>query len=139
MLNKIYRVSILASVLFPAVAFAQTLTKTSGLLGSAKSIVTGILIPLVFTLALLFFFWGVAQYIWSQGDAKEDGRKRMIWGIVALFVMSTVWGLVAFLQSELLGGPGQTDMKIPTIGGGGGGGSGNGGCVADPFSGNPCP
>lgn len=116
MLNKIYKISLLASLFLPVATFAQPLNKTSGLLESAKDIVTKVLIPLVFTLALLFFFWGVAKYIWTQGDSKEDGKKIMIWGIVALFVMSSVWGLVAFLQSELLGGPGTNTVPIPTIG-----------------------
>lgn len=91
------------------------LIQTGTLLMTAKNFITLYLIPIAFTLALLFFFWGVAKYIWSEGQSKEDGRKIMIWGIVALFVMSSVWGIIAFIQNDLLGGPVNTAGKIPTI------------------------
>ena len=111
-------------LVLPAIVSAQgVLTKTKGLFGGVKDIVSNVLIPLVFTLALLFFFYGVAKYIWQEGGGKEDGRKIMLWGIVALFVMSSVWGLVAFIRGELnINNP--DNIKIPRIGGSGGGSSG---------------
>lgn len=134
MFTKIKKALVTSFVVYslPVMLFAQTLTKTEGLFQRALDIVRTILIPLVFTLALLFFFWGVAKYIWADGEKKEDGRKIMIWGIVALFVMSTVWGLVAFLQNELLGGPGDSNMRIPTIGGSGPSSQDSGGFRAGP-------
>jgi len=114
MLNKIFKSGIiLTAYILPVLASAQ-LGQTEGILNQAKSIVTNILIPLVFTLALLFFFWGVAKYIWSAGQEKEEGKKIMIWGIIALFVMSSVWGLVSFIQGEF-NLSNNTSGKIPTI------------------------
>lgn len=128
MLNKIYKtLPFLTLFVLPIFANAQVLSKTTTLFTQAKFIVTTILIPLVFALALLLFFWGVAKYIWSEGQGKEDGKKIMIWGVVALFVMSAVWGLVAFIEDELLGGQSPGSSPIPTIGGYGGSGSGSGG------------
>jgi len=120
MSNKIYKI-ILSSVfvLFPVFSFAQ-LKETGKLFWEAKYIVTDMLVPLAFILALLFFFWGIAKYIRSAGSEKDEGKKVMVWGIVALFVMASVWGLVAFLQGELLGGSGPNSIPIPTIGGDGG-------------------
>jgi len=113
MLNKIYFG--FALIILPVFASAGTLGVTETILGSAKSLVTTILIPLVFTLALLFFFWGVAKYIWSEGQGKEDGRKIMIWGVVALFVMTSVWGLVAFFQTEFNITGSESPMQIPNV------------------------
>jgi len=52
--------------------------------------------PIVVALALLYFFWGLASYILKAGE--DDGRKKardtMIWGILALFVMVSVWGII---------------------------------------------
>jgi len=56
------------------------LEKTKTLLGSVKGIV-GILIPVVFGLAILLFFWGIVKFIWSEGGGKEDGKKIMLWGV----------------------------------------------------------
>jgi len=97
------------------------LTKTDSLLRSAKDIVTGVIIPTVFTLAVLFFFYGIVKYIWSEGNNKEEGKRIMIWGVVALFVMSSIWGIVAFLQQDILGGSNPSSVPIPTIGGNSGG------------------
>jgi hypothetical protein len=61
------------------------------------------LIPIVFTLGLLAFFWGIVKYIYAQGSekAEADGKKIMLWGLVALFVMSSVWGIVRLAQETL--------------------------------------
>lgn len=71
------------------------------------------LIPIVFALALLFFLWGLARYILAAGneEAKEQGKRIMIWGIVALFIMASVWGIVAFLQD--LFGVTETGIDLP--------------------------
>lgn len=66
------------------------------------------LIGIAVACAVLAFFWGLAQYILHADDADErkESRQFMIWGIVALFVMTSVWGLVAFLDDAFLGGGG---------------------------------
>ena len=87
--------------LVPLAASAQ-LTNVENL-ATAIGRVVGILIPIVFALAMLFFFWGLAQYILNAGDpeAQKAGRSKMIWGIVAIFVMAAIWGLVAWLGTAL--------------------------------------
>ncbi len=87
------------------VANAQVLTSeplggTDRFFTNALSLVSNILVPLAFAAAMLFFFWGVAKYIRSEGEGKDDGKRIMVWGVVALFVMSSVWGLVFFLRRE---------------------------------------
>lgn len=127
MSNKIY-VSILAAALFPVMASAEVLGNTNQFARSILSLVTGYLIPLVFALALLYFLWGVAKYIRSVSPgSKEEGKTIMIWGVVALFVMSSVWGLVRFLQEELIPGRSNTSVPVPNIEGYGGRSSGGGG------------
>lgn len=63
-----------------------------------------IAIPIAFALALLAFFWGLAHFILLKSGsetAREDGSRIMIWGVVALFVMTSIWGIVRFMQGEL--------------------------------------
>lgn len=54
-------------------------------------------------LALLVFFWGLVKFITKAGDEKsvEEGRNTMVWGLIALFVMISVWGIVNLMGSEL--------------------------------------
>lgn len=60
-----------------------------------------LVIPLIFGLALVYFLWGLAQFILNAGNetARENARSIMIWGIIALFVMVSVWGLVNVLSN----------------------------------------
>jgi hypothetical protein len=74
------------------------------------------LIPVIFGIALVVFMWGIVKYIASQGSesGKADGKKIMLWGVVALFVMSSVWGLVSFIRDSL-GLKNETTIELPTI------------------------
>jgi len=84
---------ILCIVFFPTVVFGAT---------TIESIVVdiGLIIqtatPIVVALALIFFFYGLTKYILNASDEekKKEGRSIMIWGIIALFVIVSVWGLV---------------------------------------------
>lgn len=75
----------------------------------------GQLIPLLISVAVAVFLWGLVVFIKNTEDKQvhEDGKKLMIWGIIALFVMVSFWGIVGFLQDSFdlspVGGP------IPSI------------------------
>lgn len=60
-------------------------------------------IPVAVGLDVLFFIWGLAVYILRSGDvkAREEGRNKMIWGVIALFVIVSIWGIVGWLGSML--------------------------------------
>lgn len=113
MLNKIYFA--LSLITLPVFASAEQLGQTRTFLENALKIVTDILVPLAFTLALLYFFYGVAKYIWSEGTEKAAGKNIMIWGVVALFVMSSIWGIIYFIQGEIGINSTETNPKIPSV------------------------
>jgi len=66
------------------------------LLSYISCIISKSVIPLIFSLALAMFIWGVVQYVINdQEEAKKaKGKQFMIWGILGLAVMFSVWGLV---------------------------------------------
>jgi hypothetical protein len=101
----------------PFVAFAQTF---GSILGVINSLVNE-LIPLTMALALLAFFWGLVKYIWNSGneESKADGKKIMIAGIVGLFVMISIWGLVGIIAQTFGVRTGGTQAP-PSVGGAGG-------------------
>lgn len=73
-------------------------------------------IPVVAGLALVVFFWGLAKFILKADDvkAREEGRQVMKWGIVALFVLVSVWGIIFFLTNDILGLPTPSVPQLPT-------------------------
>ena len=63
--------------------------------------IVGAALPVVIALAVILFFWGLAMFILHSGDEtkRSEGRQIMIWGIITLFVMISVWGLVAVIAT----------------------------------------
>ncbi|MBI5139964.1 MAG: hypothetical protein HZA94_00740 [Candidatus Vogelbacteria bacterium] len=55
---------------------------------------------LVIGLAVIYFLIGVWQYA-SGGDEKTrgDAKIKIVYGLIALFVMVAVWGLIAEIGS----------------------------------------
>jgi hypothetical protein len=98
-----------------------------------------LLVPVLIALALVFFLWGLVSFILNSGDetARDEGKKKMIWGIIALFIIVSVWGLVALLNQLTGVGQGQTFDTVNTGIGGGGGGGGGGGATAPGGGGGP--
>jgi hypothetical protein len=65
-------------------------------------IINNAVIPLMFALATAMFVWGVINFFIINADEeakKAQGRQFMIWGVIALAVMLSVWGLVDILGS----------------------------------------
>lgn len=90
------------SVLLPSVTFAQQLGNLENLLRAIGRLVN-LATPIVVGLALLAFFWGLVKYIFSAGedDAKKEGIRLMIGGIVAIFVIVSIVGIVRFIGNSL--------------------------------------
>ena len=74
---------------------------------------TTIIIPIVASLALLAFLWGLAKFISKAGGDKDiaEGRNLMIWGTIALFVLVSIWGILRFMSDEV----GFTGFGIPVL------------------------
>lgn len=72
--------------------------------------------PIVVALALLGFFWGLAIYIFNAGDEKKksQGKNIMIYGVLALFIMLSIFGIIGVLQSTF-GVQNANSPQIPFI------------------------
>lgn len=109
---------IYAAVSFvPVLAFAQgaNLSGLSQLVTQIGGIIAKI-IPLMFAIAIVYFFWGLIQFLRGAGDPKmhDQGKMHMIYGIIAIAVMISVYGLVAWLQTNL-GVSSVTSLPLPTV------------------------
>jgi membrane-bound acyltransferase YfiQ involved in biofilm formation len=56
---------------------------------------------LLIAIATAYFIYGVAGVILSSGDEAKlkEGKERMVFGIIALFVMVAMWGLAIVLSN----------------------------------------
>lgn len=61
------------------------------------------LIYILFSVAILVFFWGIVVFIAHAGDERkvEEGKGFIVWGIVGIFVLVSIWGILGYIQSSL--------------------------------------
>lgn len=94
------------SFLFPTIAEAATPPIPPSVLVFVGKISTNILNPIIallFALAVVFFLWGLLGYLWNPDneEMREKGRGMMIWGIVGMFIMVTVFSIMRLLISSI--------------------------------------
>jgi hypothetical protein len=77
-------------------------------IGSGSTGVIGfmnlIIVPVIFALTFFIFVFGVLKYFIFHGsnDAeREHGRQFVLWGILGMVLMFSVWGVVNLLLSTL--------------------------------------
>ena len=102
----------MAVFLLPAVAFAQSygqVNNASSLFIAIKSILNAV-IPIIIALAVVYILWGVAQsFVKGDEKAKTEGHMKIVYGIIGLFVMLSIWGLV-----NILVGTANLNNQVPT-------------------------
>lgn len=71
------------------------------LIGLFIGIINPILVLLV-AVAILVFFKGLVVFMSKSGDSKShaDGRNLMVWGLIAIFVMVSVFGIIRFAYND---------------------------------------
>lgn len=54
------------------------------------------IVAVLFTLAVVVFFWGLIEFIYKAGDAsgREIGKQHMVWGLVGIFIMMSAYGIL---------------------------------------------
>lgn len=62
------------------------------------------LIKLLFALAVVYFVWGVFNYIKGEdnGGDRETGTKHIMWGIIGLFIMVSAYAIVQIVGRTFL-------------------------------------
>ncbi|MBP6883736.1 MAG: hypothetical protein KBC06_00690 [Candidatus Pacebacteria bacterium] len=84
------------------IAYAASGNLDSFIMKINKLIVNPI-ITLLFALALVYFLYGVFQFI-SNGDneeAKTTGKMHMVWGIIGLTIMMGVFAIMNLILNTL--------------------------------------
>ncbi|MEI6238341.1 MAG: hypothetical protein WCP15_02255 [bacterium] len=78
-------------------------------------------IYVIISLCVLVFVYGVGKYFFWGSDNKEshaEGAKFMGGALIGLFVILSLWGLVAILQNTFFqGGSSTGTITLPTGGG----------------------
>ncbi|MBU6390580.1 hypothetical protein KGQ31_03475, partial [Patescibacteria group bacterium] len=76
------------------------------------NVIGSYVIPFLIGIGVFIVIFGIVNYI-RQGDNEEkraEGRMFIIWGIVSIFIMLSVWGFVNILVHSF-----SLDQAIPKI------------------------
>lgn len=107
-------VSLILSIPTPALAVLVVTYKNTwaGLVGVLVSMMNKGIGTLIF-LAVAVYFWGISSNILEFGEDKGGEKKKayLFWGIIILFVMVSIFGILRVVQNTLFG-----SEAIPTSG-----------------------
>src|SRR5688572_13219221 len=121
-MNRFLTTAVLGSTyLLPVFALAATGQGDDADLGNLQTLLeaignlVSIATPIVVGLALLVFFWGLVKYIFAASDDdKGAGKRLMIGGIIAIFVMVAIVGIVKFIANAFDVGTGGS-LPVPSV------------------------
>ncbi len=115
-MKKISRLAVLLGVVaIPFLVSAQNYigSNTTGTAwGSIKEIIEAIgkfinstVMPMVVALAILYFMWNIAHFIGNMSNEKEREtfKRYSINSLIGLFILLSVWGIVAIGTQTLFG------------------------------------
>ncbi len=118
-MKKIFKYTLALALFLPILALAAPFNGIKDVLKSSIDLLN-VMIRVIFALSIVYFFWGTSQFILHSDDQKsrEDGRKKMIWGIVAIFVMVSIGGILVFIGGLVGIQPGTlpSTSTVPPVG-----------------------
>lgn len=78
--------------------------------------VISVVIPILFALSFLVFFWGLSKFILNSGSATEvqKGKTYIIWGVLALFILISFRTIIGIIATDLDIGSSSFIPVIPT-------------------------
>lgn len=92
--------------------------KLGNIFKSFTGFINDVLIPLIFALAVVVFFYGVFKYmILGGGDegSRDEGKKLMLWAIVGFVVMVSLYGIIGLVSSSLGIDTTGDAVKLPSV------------------------
>lgn len=81
---------------------AQTI---AGFFGELKNITLRYVIPLIMTVTVGFFIFGVVKFISSGGDTEKRKKAKdfIVWGLIILLFMIGFWAVVVIIINTFFG------------------------------------
>lgn len=91
--------------------FAGAVANVNDLFNLTEEIL-GKVVPLLIGVAVVIILYAAVRYVTAAEDEekKKNAKSMLIYAIVALFVMVSIWGLVSILTNTL-----SLDNDIPDI------------------------
>jgi uncharacterized membrane protein len=86
----------------------------ASIIGKLVEFLDETIVPILIGLTVVYFLYGVMKFVKSAGDqkARDEAKNTIMYGLIGLAVMVTVWGLVAIIANSLTG---DSNIGIPQL------------------------
>ncbi len=66
---------------------------------------------LLFTAGFVVFMYGLVVFLWhlKDGHGHEEGVNHMLWGVLGMFIMVSVWGIISLIINTIGADPRNPD------------------------------
>ncbi len=63
------------------------------------------------TAGMFLFMYGLVTFLWNlkEGGGHSEGVNHMLWGVVGMFIMVSVWGIISLLVNTIGADPSNPD------------------------------
>ncbi len=63
-----------------------------------------VLVPaekIIFAAGMFLFIYGLVEFLWNvdEGSAQQEGKQHMLWGIIGVFIMVSVVGIINIIEN----------------------------------------
>lgn len=83
----------------PSLVLAAEATTFGSILNVIANLLNYVL-PILITVAVVYFVWSVIQYTLTDDDTKKKAAKSgIIQGLIGLFVIVSFWGIIGIVRN----------------------------------------
>lgn len=70
------------------------------IVGRLETVIIKPALLLVFTAGFFIFVWGLVVFLFNldEGPERDKGKKHMIYGLIGMFIMVSVYGILTLLS-----------------------------------------
>ena len=119
MKKNLFLTTIFVSFVSPVFVYADAISKFGAQITDINKTVVSAFATLFMALAMVAFFYGMVLFIWASREGESAGMKNgkqfMLWSVIGLFVMFSIYGLVKYGQRILGIDRDSTTIVIPSF------------------------
>ena len=88
------------------------MTAANTLIDRLVDVIINPVILLIFAGGFFLFVWGLVTFLWTlnEGGETKTGKNHMIWGIVGMLVMVSVYGIITLIDDTF-----ELDIAYPDV------------------------
>lgn len=100
-MNIFKKTILILTGILPTTSFAQFNARdgAENLFITIREFISGRLIPVFVALALAYTLYSIFQFMAAVDNSqqRDEKKQQIFWGIIGLFVITSIWGLVAIV------------------------------------------